>query len=561
MDFSIPDTTKKVIDKIENPKDIKKVITSKKTSIEDKLLMIESEVNRILGRYKEDTLLIKTKTELVEYIDKAIENKLIAIDTETNNSLDPITCKIMGPCIYTPGLKNAYIPINHIDLQTNERLEWQLTENDIYEQFSRLGSVGNEKDIEIITHNGKFDYEVLYCTTGWKMPVTWDTMIAARLLNENERAGLKEQYRTKIDPTQEKYDIENLFAKLEYAIIPPELFALYSATDPFLTYKLYEYQKKLFEDADLNKVYKLYKEIEMPIMFISAQMELDGICFDTDYCDRLKTKYYGQLTNINADLNKELKLLAPKIATWRMTKDAQDKSLKKGWTFVKASGGPGDESYYIGPDGNQYIRPPDGKIYGKSKSEQLNDPPELTSPTQLAILLYDVLNCPVTDKKMPRGTGKEVLEALANSYPICKLILKQRELLKLIDAFLESLPKKVSPKDGRIHSHFNQLGTDTGRFSCTEPNLQQIPSHNPEIRLLFKAQTIEHTIILESNSFILPRLDELETTSGWIASKDLQIGMQFNVLDDVNNCINLHRITNITQLDSENYKIDSIIIK
>ena len=57
---------------------------------------------------------------------------------------------------------------------------------DIYEQFSRLNG------IDIITHNGKFDYEVLKCTTGWEMPFTWDTMIGARILNENEKAGLKD---------------------------------------------------------------------------------------------------------------------------------------------------------------------------------------------------------------------------------------------------------------------------------------------------------------------------------------------------------------------------------
>ena len=495
MDFSIPDTTKKVLDKIEKPKDIKKAISSKKTSIEDKLLMIEGEVNRILGKYKEDTLLIRTKDELVRYIDKAIENKIIAIDTETNNSLDPITCKLMGPCIYTPGMKNAYIPINHVDTQSGVRLDWQLTEADIYEQFSRLGSIGAEKDIEIITHNGKFDYEVLYCTTGWKMPVTWDTMIAARLLNENERAGLKEQYRTKIDPTQEKYDIENLFAKLEYAIVKPELFALYAATDSFITFKLYELQKKLFENPDLERIYKLYTEVELPVMFISAQMELDGICFDNEYCDRLKVKYYGQLEKVNAELNTELKALEPKIMLWRTTKEAQD--------------------HPIGADGKEK----------KSKSEQLKDPVELTSPTQLAILLYDVMDCPITDKKTPRGTGKEVLEALAKDYPICKSILKQRELLKLIDAFLESLPKKVSPKDGRIHSHFNQLGTDTGRFSCTEPNLQQIPSHNPEIRLLFKAAVKEHIVEEHENNFEIPYTDEVEIVANtWKLVNELSIG-------------------------------------
>ena len=523
--FTIPEqaaTINKVQAALENPKEVKKIIASKKLPVEEKLMLVKAEVNRILGKYKDDTVLIKTKTELKQYIDKALENKIIAIDTETNNSLDPITCKLMGPCIYTPGLKNAYIPVNHVDLKTGERLDWQLTEQDIYEEFKRLDG------IEIITHNGKFDYEVLYCTIGWKMPVTWDTMIAARLLDENEKASLKEQYRTKMDPSQEKYDIEHLFAKLEYAIIDPELFALYAATDSFMTYKLYEWQKKQFEDPDLNltKVYKLYTEVELPVMFVSAQMELDGICFDFDYCERLKLKYNRLLDNVKAELDKELAILAPKISAWRLTDDANKRPKAK----INAKG---------------------KEIVQKTKNEQLKDPVELTSPTQLAILLYDVLGCPVVDKKTPRGTGKEILMALALDYPICKILLKQRELLKLIDAFLESLPQKVSKKDGRLHAHFNQLGTDTGRFSCTDPNLQQIPSHNAEIRLLFSAACDEHDIEIVDNYYDISALDEVQVDyNKWCFIKDLKIG---DTLVTSENTYDI--IKNVELLDDKVYRI------
>ena len=53
------------------------------------------------------------------------------MDTETNNSLDPITCKLMGLCLYYPGAKQAYIPVNHRNYKTGERLTNQLTEQDI----------------------------------------------------------------------------------------------------------------------------------------------------------------------------------------------------------------------------------------------------------------------------------------------------------------------------------------------------------------------------------------------------------------------------------------------
>ena len=107
--FEIKNTkeqTKKTLEKTANPKKASsssKTLSSKKVSIEDKLILIRNEVMRILGGYKDDTIIIKTKEELVKYIDKSIENGIIAIDTETNNSLDPLTCKLMGLCIYTPG--------------------------------------------------------------------------------------------------------------------------------------------------------------------------------------------------------------------------------------------------------------------------------------------------------------------------------------------------------------------------------------------------------------------------------------------------------------------------
>ena len=105
----------------------------------------------------------------------------------------------------------------------------------------------------------------------------------------------------------------------------------------------------------------------------------------------------------------------------------------------------------------------------KSKNEQLKDPPELTSPTQFAILLYDVLKVPTVDKKQPRGTGEDILKKIDN--PLCALVLKQRGIDKLLGTYIDKLPKCVNEKTGRLHAHFNQLGTETGRFSSSDPNL------------------------------------------------------------------------------------------
>ena len=461
-DFKVeetPQVAKKIVKKINNPKGTTKKNGSKKVVVplEEQMKLIKENVYRILGKYKDNTVVIKTKEQLNDYIQASIDNGIIAIDTETNNSLDPITCKLMGPCIYTPGQKNAYIPINHINPHTRERLEWQLTEEDIFEAFDKLD------ETLIVMHNGKFDYQVIKCTTGKQLKVYWDTMLGSRILNENEkRAGLKEQYIDKVDSSIEKYSIEHLFEGLEYAIFDPELFALYAATDAYMTYKLYLWQKKQFERVEHQKLYKLFLEVEMPIMEVAAEMELYGIEIDKEYAQRLSAKYHTMLERVQSKIDAQLEAYKDDIARWRLTDEAN---------FHPRSTKPDKNGEY--------------KLL-KSKSEQLKDPPELTSPSQFAILLYDVLKIPPVDKDSPRGTGEDIIKRIDN--PLCSLVLEQRGIDKLIGTYIDKLPACVNEKTNRLHAQFKQLGTETGRFSSSNPNLQNIPSHEKAIRMMFKAK-------------------------------------------------------------------------
>lgn len=435
-----------VLSRLRSPKkvevSVEKLLKSKKTSLAEKLSLIEENVLRILGVYKERTVCIRSKQQLADYIDAAIKNGIIAIDTETNNSLDPLTCLLMGGCIYTPGQKNAYIPIHHVDPETGEPLSNQLTEADIKEQFDRLGNT------KVITHNGTFDFEVLKCTTGYEMDIYWDTMLGARMLDENERAGLKTQYVTKIDPSIEKYSIDHLFKDVSYGYVDPDIFALYAATDAYMTYKLYLYQVKQFEDPDLAKVFKMFMEVEMPLIKIIAGIELSGVCIDQDYAKRLQGKYRKISEEVEEAIAKEVEKYLPQIAQWRQTPEANIKPPKK-----------------------------TGEGLGKSKSELLENPPSTSSPTQLAILLYDVLKVPPVLKDTPRGTGEEALQAI--DLPLCKLMLEKRGIDKLRSVFVDKLPEAVSPVDGRLHAHFNQYGAGTGRFSCIEESQPILTNEGP----------------------------------------------------------------------------------
>ena len=522
-EFDIDDTVsknKKIIDKLNKPivAKTKKALNPSKLDIVQRLSAISDEVNRILGTYKENTQVIYSLDAFENYINESIKNGVIAVDTETNMSLDPLTCLLMGLCIYTPNQKNVYIPVNHVNPNTHEKLSNQITENQIKEQLQRL----LDNDVKIIMHNGKFDYEVIKCTCDIELPIYWDTMIGARILNENERAGLKEQYITKIDSSIEKYSIDYLFEKIDYAVVDPSVFALYAATDAYMTYKLYLYQLREFSKPENEKLFNLFMNIEMPIVIVSAEMELTGICLDLEYSKRLSNKYHKLLDECNEKINNELHKFNDKINSWKVTDKANYKPPKK-----------------------------TGEGFGKSKVEQLEDPINVSSPTQLAILFYDILGVEEgLDKKSPRGTGEEVLKKISEKYPeleICKLILENRGLLKLLNTYIDKLPECISTKDNRLHAHFNQIGADTGRFSSSDPNLQNIPSHNNEIRMMFTAGYTEKEIIPTNNKIIVKPHEEIFDGNKWILVDNLDIGdiiedyMVSNIeLDFLEDCYNIY---------------------
>lgn len=101
----------------------------------------------------------------------------------------------------------------------------------------------------------------------------------------------------------------------------------------------------------------------------------------------------------------------------------------------------------------------------------------INSPKQLSAILYDKLLLGEKVKKTKTGnktTNAEQLEKMKDEHPIIPLILEYRELHKLLSTYIDSLPQYVK-EDGRIHAHFVQTGAGTGRFSCEDPNLQNLP--------------------------------------------------------------------------------------
>ena len=113
----------------------------------------------------------------------------------------------------------------------------------------------------------------------------------------------------------------------------------------------------------------------------------------------------------------------------------------------------------------------------------------LASPKQLGEIFFDVLGLPVVKKTATgaRSTDEEVLEKLADDYPLPKKILEHRSLSKLKGTYTDKLAQLAMPQTGRVHTHYAQAVAVTGRLSSNDPNLQNIPIRTPEGRKVREA--------------------------------------------------------------------------
>jgi len=118
----------------------------------------------------------------------------------------------------------------------------------------------------------------------------------------------------------------------------------------------------------------------------------------------------------------------------------------------------------------------------------------VNSPTQLAEVLFDKLNLQAPMRRgrgRVRSTAVDILEDLAAQHPLPAKIIEYREIAKLKSTYVDSLPKLINRKTGRLHTSFSQTGTATGRLSSSDPNLQNIPIRTElgrQIRAAFVAE-------------------------------------------------------------------------
>ena len=130
-------------------------------------------------------------------------------------------------------------------------------------------------------------------------------------------------------------------------------------------------------------------------------------------------------------------------------------------------------------------------------------PFNLSSPKQIAEIFFEKLGLPVI-KKTPKGapsTDEEVLEKLAEDYPLPAKILEHRGIFKLKGTYTDKLAQMAQPSTGRVHTHYAQAVAVTGRLSSNEPNLQNIPIRTPEGRRVREAFVAPHGSLIASADY------------------------------------------------------------
>ena len=205
--------------------------------------------------------------------------------------------------------------------------------------------------------------------------------------------------------------------------------------------------EKLMPLLKENGVEKLFYDIEMPLVPVLSRMEANGVKIDTQ-----------NLQQISEDFGEEIKKI-------------------------------------------------EEKIY-----ELAGTPFNIASPKQLGEVLFEKLKIDEKAKKTKTGqyaTGEEVLQKLLHKHPIIQKILDYRSFTKLKSTYLDALPALVNPKDGLIHTSYNQAVTATGRLSSNNPNLQNIPvrtAQGREIRRAFVPRSPQYTLLAADYSQIELRI-------------------------------------------------------
>ncbi|MEZ7745622.1 DNA polymerase I [Prevotella jejuni] len=356
--------------------------------------------------------LIENEGELRQLCDFFITKEFVSIDTETT-STDAISAELVGLSFSAEESKAFYVPV---PANYEEALK-------VVEIFKPL----YESDkIMKIGQNIKYDYEVLTrygVTIQGKM---FDTMIAHYLIQPELHHNMDYLAETLLG--YQTIHIEELLGpkgkkqKNMRDVSPTDIYE-YAAEDADITLRLKNVLEPRLKELGVEE---LFWNIEMPLVRVLADMELNGVCLDTEALQDTSKIFNERMREYEQEIYKEA----------------------------------GEEFNISSPKQVGDI------LFGKL---QIMDKPKKTKTGQYV-------------------TSEEVLQSLENKSPIVRNILNYRGMKKLLSTYIDALPKLINPRTRHIHTSFNQALTATGRLSSSDPNLQNIPvrtDDGKEIRKCF----------------------------------------------------------------------------
>ena len=340
--------------------------------------------------------------------------KFFCFDTETDG-IDPLTAELVGMSFSITKNEAWYVPV-------------PANREEATKIVARFSPALQNPEIQKIGQNIKFDILVLRKYGVKVAGPLFDTMIAHYLLNPELRHNM--DYLAETYLKYKTVSIEELIGPKgkkqgNMRNVPLNQISEYAAEDADITLQLKDYFEPLLKQESVED---LFHNIEMPLIYVLAEMEATGVTLDTSALKESSEILSGQLVSLEKEIHElaglEFNINSPKqigeVLFDRMKLDEKAKKTKTG---------------------------------GYSTSE-------------------------------------EVLEKLRSKHPIIGKILEYRGLKKLLSTYIDALPELINKETGKIHTSFNQAVIATGRLSSTNPNLQNIPVRDEmgrEIRRAFTA--------------------------------------------------------------------------
>lgn len=340
-----------------------------------------------------------------------------AVDTETT-SIDYMQAELVGISLCLEAGKACYIPLTH----SYEGAPEQLDKSGV---LAALKPVLEDPEIGKIGQNIKYDAHIFIAEGIRLRGIAHDTMLESYVLNSTaSRHNMDALAKYYLDRDTIHYqDIAGKGVKQKtFDQIELEQASDYAAEDADITLQLHQVLGAgLRQDEKLHRV---YRDIEMPLVDVLLDVEQNGVLIDPDMLEKQGREVDRQLQQIE-----------------------------------------------------QAIYQLAGEVFNLSSPKQIQE--ILFEKLELPVLRK-------TPKGQP-STAEDVLEELAADYEIPALILEHRSLNKLMSTYIDKLPQEINARTGRVHTSYQQAVASTGRLSSTSPNLQNIPVRTAEGRRIREA--------------------------------------------------------------------------